>query len=102
MARLFSLALLLAILGLAVYAAWTGWHAIGAEIGLHGAIALVLGIGGTLALTAGLLGLMRFSQRRGFDQPAPEAATAPRRPAGSPPPAPRPGPPPTAWPPPGR
>ncbi len=67
--RVLSLGLLLLVLGLAGYAAWTGWHAVeGAEIGFHGVVALLLGAGFTLGITALLLWLMRLSQRRGFDQ----------------------------------
>jgi hypothetical protein len=67
--RVLTVGLLLLVLGLAVYAAWTGWHAVAAaEIGFHGVVALLLGIFGTLGIAALLLWLMRFSQRRGFDQ----------------------------------
>ncbi|MFC7472981.1 hypothetical protein ACFQS7_01345 [Dankookia sp. GCM10030260] len=68
MARALTIGLLLLVLGLAAYAAWTGWHAIaGAEIGFHGVVALLLGIFFTLGITGVLVWLMRFSQRRGFD-----------------------------------
>ena len=67
--RFVTIGLLLLLLGLACYAAWTGWHAIvGAEIGFHGVVALLLGAFFTLAITGLLVWLMRFSQRRGFDQ----------------------------------
>ena len=67
--RVLTVGLLLLVLGLAVYAAWTGWHAVAeAEIGFHGVVALLLGIVGTLGIAGLLLWLMRFSQRRGFDQ----------------------------------
>jgi hypothetical protein len=69
MARALTTGLLLLVLGLAGYAAWTGWHALaGTEIGFHGVVALLLGIVFTLGIAGLLLWLMRFSQRRGFDQ----------------------------------
>jgi hypothetical protein len=69
MARALTIGLLLLLLGLAFYAAWTGWHAVAeAEIGFHGVVALLLGALFTLGITRLLLWLMRFSQRRGFDQ----------------------------------
>ena len=69
MARALSIFLLLALLGLAGYAAWTGWQTVAAaEIGWHGVAAMLLGIVFTLGMLALLLWLMRFSQRRGFDQ----------------------------------
>ena len=69
MARALTIGLLLLLLGLAVYAAWTGWHAIvGAEIGFHGVVALLLGAFLTLGITGLLVWLMRYSHRRGFDQ----------------------------------
>jgi hypothetical protein len=69
MARALTIGLLLLLLGLAFYAAWTGWHAVAeAEIGFHGVVALLLGAFFTLGITGLLLWLMRFSQRRGFDQ----------------------------------
>jgi len=69
MARALVICLLLLVLGLAGYAAWTGWHALaGTEIGFHGVVALLLGIVFTLGIAGLLLWLMRFSQRRGFDQ----------------------------------
>ncbi|TDH59836.1 hypothetical protein E2C06_25380 [Dankookia rubra] len=64
-----TIGLLLLLLGLAGYAAWTGWHAVaGTEIGFHGVVALLLGAFFTLGITGLLVWLMRFSQRRGFDQ----------------------------------
>lgn len=67
--RLATIGLLLLVLGLAFYAAWTGWHAVaGTEIGFHGVVALLLGAVLTLGITGLLVWLMRFSQRRGFDQ----------------------------------
>ncbi len=61
--------LLLALLGLAGTAAWTGWQAVAAaEVGWHGVAAMLLGIVFTLGMLALLLWLMRYSQRRGFDQ----------------------------------
>jgi TRAP-type C4-dicarboxylate transport system permease small subunit len=67
--RVLTIGLLLLLLGAAGYAAWTGWHAVAeAEIGFHGVVALLLGIVGTLGIAGLLLWLMRFSQRRGFDQ----------------------------------
>jgi hypothetical protein len=69
MARALTIGLLLLLLGLAFYAAWTGWHAVAeAEIGFHGVVALLLGAFFTLGITGLLLWLMRFSQWRGFDQ----------------------------------
>jgi hypothetical protein len=69
MARALTIGLLLLLLGLAFYAAWTGWHAVAeAEIGFHGVVALLLGAFFTLGITGLLVWLMRFSQRRGFDQ----------------------------------
>lgn len=69
LARALTIGLLLAVLVLAGYAAWTGWQAVAAaEIGWHGVAAMLLGIGFTLGMLGLLLWLMRFSQRKGFDQ----------------------------------
>ena len=67
--RSLTIGLLLLLLGLAGYAAWTGWNAVAeAEIGFHGVVALLLGAFLTLAITGLLVWLMRYSHRRGFDQ----------------------------------
>lgn len=67
--RAATIGLLLLVLGLACYAAWIGWHALAeTEIGFHGVVALLLGAIFTLGITGLLVWLMRFSQRRGFDQ----------------------------------
>jgi hypothetical protein len=67
--RWVTIGLLLLLLGLAFYAAWSGWHAVAeTEIGFHGVVALLLGAFFTLGITGLLVWLMRFSQRRGFDQ----------------------------------
>jgi hypothetical protein len=67
--RILTVGLLLLLLGLAGYAAWTGWQAASeAEIGFHGVVALLLGAFFTLALTGLLVWLMRLSHRRGYDQ----------------------------------
>lgn len=67
--RAAAIGLLLLVLGLACYAAWTGWHALAeTEIGFHGVVAFLLGAVFTLGITGVLVWLMRFSQRRGFDQ----------------------------------
>ena len=69
MGRLLGSALLLLMLALAGYASWTAWKAAGdVEIGFHGVVALLLGAFFTLGITGLLVWLMRFSQRRGFDQ----------------------------------
>jgi hypothetical protein len=69
MVRILTIGLLLLLLGLAVYAAWTGWAAASeAEIGTHGIVALLLGAVFTLGIAGLLLWLMRLSHRRGFDR----------------------------------
>ena len=69
-ARIGLLALpMLAMFGLAAYAAWSAWTSFDAvEIGVHGIVAMALGVVFTLGLTGLLLWLMRYSQRKGYDQ----------------------------------
>jgi hypothetical protein len=74
MARPLGFALLLFALGLALYAAWSGWSAAGdVGIGVHGVVAMLLGAFFSLLLAGGLIALMLFSRRRGYDQAAADA-----------------------------
>ena len=59
----------LAVLGLAVHAAWRGWTALGeTAMSGHGIAALLLGGFFTLLLTGVLVGLLLYSRRNGYDQ----------------------------------
>ena len=80
MPRLLGFALLLLTLGLALYAAWSGWSAAGdVGIGAHGVVAMLLGAFFSLLLAGGLIALMLFSRRRGYDQAAADAIPPRRR-----------------------
>ena len=64
---------LFGILGLAIWwtiYAWTSDYGADAPMSMHGYIAMVLGIIGSLIVGCGLMGLLFYSSRRGYDEPA--------------------------------
>ncbi|MBK1661608.1 hypothetical protein [Paracraurococcus ruber] len=80
MPRLLGFGLLLAALGVAVYASVKAWGAAGdVPIGVHGLVALLLGATFTLLLAGGLVALMLYSRRRGYDEDAADGPDGPRR-----------------------
>ena len=59
----------LLLLGFAIYTAWSGWNAVaGTEMGRHGVVAMVLGAIFTIGLAGVLVGLLLYSNRRGYDR----------------------------------
>jgi peptidoglycan/LPS O-acetylase OafA/YrhL len=67
----------LAILAVALYA----WHSMAdTELDTNGVIALTLGIVATIALGAVLVGLMLYSNRRGYDDRIGQGPTDPEPP----------------------
>ena len=66
--KVLLLGALFAILAGAIgWAVWVWSSLPGAEIGVHGTIALVLGILGSLVVGCGLMVLVFYSSRRGYD-----------------------------------
>ena len=64
-------AVLLALLGAAIWIAVAGWQAVGdVAIPAHGYIAMTLGIGFSLVVGCGLMALVFYSNRKGYDDPA--------------------------------
>ena len=64
------IAVLLALLGSAIWIAVAGWQAFGdVAIPAHGYIAMSLGIGFSLVVGCGLMALVFYSSRRGHDDP---------------------------------
>lgn len=58
-----------ALLGLAVYAAVGAWNTVGeVEMGGHGVVAMVLGVVATIGLAGVLVGLLLYSRRHGYDR----------------------------------
>ena len=65
------IAVLLALLGSAIWIAVAGWQAVGdVAIPAHGYIAMSLGIGFSLVVGCGLMALVFYSNRKGYDDPA--------------------------------
>jgi len=62
-------AILLGLLGLALWFMVSAWTAIDARMSGHGWTALVLGIVFSVLVGCGLMALMFFSSRRGYDEP---------------------------------
>ena len=71
MGRYAIVAILLALLGLTVWWAVWVWNAEGpVEISGHGYAAMTLGIVFSLVVGVGLMGLVFYSARKGYDDPA--------------------------------
>ena len=64
------LAVLLALLGAAVWIAVAGWTQSDAAIPVEGYVAMVLGIVFSIVVGCGLMALVFYSSRRGYDDPA--------------------------------
>lgn len=65
------IAVLLAFLGSAVWLAFEGWNLHGdVQMSGHAWAAMILGVVFSLALGLGLMGLVFYSSRKGYDQPA--------------------------------
>ena len=56
------------VLGAAVWFLFYGWNLTNAQMSANGVIALVLGIVFSMALGAGLMGLLFWSNRKGYDR----------------------------------
>jgi hypothetical protein len=73
-----AFAALLLILGSAAAFMVEGWQRAGAQMSIHGWIALVLGVVLSLVIGCGLMALMFYSSRKGYDE-HPEREQRPRQ-----------------------
>ncbi|MCL8483946.1 MULTISPECIES: hypothetical protein [Bradyrhizobium] len=63
--------ILVALLGASGFVAYLGWTlGSGAEVTTAGYVAMALGVVASLAVGVGLMGLVFYSSRRGYDEPA--------------------------------
>lgn len=87
MRGLFTLAVLLGLLGATVAVALWAWQEIGdVSMSWHGIMAMLLGAIATFGLGAGLMALVFFSNRRGYDERAHQSDDTAKPPERSPPP----------------
>jgi hypothetical protein len=72
MGKIILIGVLVAFLVASFLFAWVGWNLHGEDVAMsgHGYAAMALGIVFSLVIGGGLMGLVFYSSRKGYDEPA--------------------------------